>query len=56
MSGDILSSNTKLGAITAEAEILFNSEAMNTTAVWEPQARELLEGSAKQGPDGMRDC
>lgn len=56
MSGGILSSNTKLGVvITAEAEILFSSEAMNTTAVGEPQGRELLEGSAKQGPDGVQD-
>lgn len=49
MSGGILSSNRKLGVITAEAAALFSSEAMSTTAVWEPQGRELLEGGAKRG-------
>lgn len=53
--GEILSSNAKLGVITAEAEILFSSEATNTTVVSEPQGRELLEGSAKRGPDDVRD-
>lgn len=49
MLGGISTSNRKLGVITEEVEILFSSKTMNTTAVWEPQGRELQQESAKWG-------
>lgn len=49
MLGSILTSNTKLGVITQEVEITYSSKTMNTTAVQEPQGRELQQESAKWG-------
>jgi len=48
MLGGISTSNRNLAVIT-EAKILFSSETMNTTAVWELQDRELQLESAKWG-------